>query len=122
VGIRTEDFETTIRFFTEKLRLPLTWRAEDSETAHFRLPSGQLFEVFGPNSEYADVHPTTCPVVGLEVEDVGAAREELRRMGVEFVTEVEESEEGASWVYFRGHDGQLYQLERPSEQYRIGHQ
>ncbi len=118
-GILTEDFEAAIRFFTEKLSLPLTYRAEDTEFAYFRLPSGQLFEVFGPNDEYADLHGNTCPVVAFEVEDVRAAREDLSRLGVEFVTDVEESEEGDSWVYFRGPDERLYELWQPSEQYRM---
>jgi hypothetical protein len=50
------------------------------------LPSGQLFGVFGPNSGYAGIRSSTCPVVGFEVEDVEAAREELAQSGVEFVT------------------------------------
>jgi catechol 2,3-dioxygenase-like lactoylglutathione lyase family enzyme len=124
VGIVTQDFEGTIRFFADKLGLPLVRREDDAQFAHFRLPSGQLFEVFGPNNEYASVHPSTSPVVGFEVEDVRAAREELAQRGVEFVTEVEveESEEGASWVYFRGPDGQLYELQRPEGQYRMAQQ
>ena len=114
VGIRTDDFEATTRFFEEKLGLTLTWRSGDAEVAHFQLPGGQLFEVFGPND--AGVHATNCPVVGFDVEDVRAARDELMQLGVEFVTEVEEGEAGASWVYFRGPDGQLYQLQRPAKQ------
>ena len=121
VGIVTEDFEDTIRFFTEKLGLPLMRREDEAHFAHFRLPSGQLFEVFGPNNEYARVHRSSCPVVGFEVEDVWAAREELAHRGVEFVTEVhdEGSKEDASWVYFRGPDGRLYELQRPEQQYRM---
>ncbi len=118
VGVRTEDFEATIRFFADTLRLPLAWRAQDAEIAGFRLPSGQLFEVFGPSN--AGVQTTTCPVVGFEVADVWAARQELARMGVEFITDVEESEDGDAWVYFRGPDGQLYELQRPQEKYRMG--
>ncbi len=83
VGVRTEDFGATIRFFVEKLGLAVRWRAEDAEIAHFRLPSGQLFEVFGRNN--AGVQTTTCPVVGFEVEDVWAARQELTQVGVEFI-------------------------------------
>ncbi len=114
VGIVTQDFEGTVRFFTEQLALPLTHRDDEAQFALFRLPSGQVFDVFGPENEYASVHTTTgCPVVGFEVEDVRAAHEEMARQGVEFVTEVEEDEEGASWVYFRGPDGQLYELQRP---------
>src|SRR5215204_3897391 len=91
VGIETEDFEATISFLTEKLGLPLTERAENAQIAHFRLPSGQLFEVFGPG--VTDVHTTSCPVVGFDVEDVQMARQELARRGVEFVTEVEYAED-----------------------------
>jgi catechol 2,3-dioxygenase-like lactoylglutathione lyase family enzyme len=113
VGIETEDFQATIRFLTEKLSLPLAWRAEHAEVAHFRLPSGQLFEVFGPG--VTEVHTTSCPVIGFDVEDVRTTQEELAQRGVEFITEVEETEDGASWVYFRGPDGQLYQLQRSRE-------
>ena len=113
VGFVTGDFEGTLRFFTETLGLPLERREDDAGFAHLRLPSGQLFEVFGPNSDYAQVHGDTCPVVGFEVEDVKAAQEELSRQGVEFVTEVEETEAGDAWVYFRGPDGRLYELQRP---------
>ena len=91
VGIVTGDFEGTLRFFTEKLGLPLVRREDDAGFAHLRLPSGQLFEVFGPNSDSAHVHGDSCPVVGFEVEETGA---------------------GDSWVYFRGPDGQLYELQR----------
>ncbi len=92
MGIYTEDFEAAIGFFAEKLGLPLEWREQDADFAAFRLPSGQLFEVCGPrwaatHEEYNGVHPTTSPILGLEVEDVEAAREELMRRGVEFVTE-----------------------------------
>ncbi len=113
VGIETKDFEATIRFLTEKLGLQLTERAKHAEVAHFRLPSGQLFEVFGPG--VVDVHTTSCPVVGFDVEDVRTAREELVQRGVEFTTEVEEAEDGASWIYFRGPDERLYQLQRSSK-------
>jgi predicted enzyme related to lactoylglutathione lyase len=130
-GIHTENFEAAIRFFTEKLGLLLTYRAEDTDFALFRLPSGQLFEVFGPNSEdyaatreeYAGVHPASCPIVGFEVEDVEAAREQLVERGVEFIHEVRWSEEGdSSWATFRGPDGQLLQVWRPEERYRMGQQ
>ncbi|MGH2619699.1 MAG: VOC family protein [Anaerolineales bacterium] len=121
VGVRTEDFEATITFLADILGLPLTWRAADSEIAHFRLPSGQLFEVFGPND--SGIQTTTCPVVGFEVADVWAARRELEPLGVQFVTEVfATNDDGASWTYLRGPDGQLYELQRPVKAYRMEEQ
>ena len=53
-----------------------------------------------------------CPVLGFEVADVPEAREELKAMGVEFVTEVRE-QSGAKWCYFRGPDGHLYEIWQP---------
>ena len=47
--------------------------------------------------------------------NVPTAQEELLRQGMEFVTEVKEGEVGASWVYFRGPEGRLYELQRPSK-------
>ena len=127
VGIATEDFEGTLHFFTEKLGLPLEWREDDTHFAGFRLPSGQLFEVFGPRwadtqEEYNGVHPSTTPILGFEVEDVEAAREELIERGVEFLTEALEFEEGVSSAKFRGPDGDVYELWRPEKRYRMGNQ
>jgi len=96
-GIYTDDFEATISFLTDTLGLPLEWREEDTDFAGFRLPSGQLFEVFGSNSEsydevrefYDGVGPANALFIGFEVEDVEAAREELiQQQGVEFIHEV----------------------------------
>jgi catechol 2,3-dioxygenase-like lactoylglutathione lyase family enzyme len=113
-GIRTADFAATVRFFAEVLGLPLTLRNDDSEFAHFWLPSGQLFEIFGPKA--CELQPIGCPVLGFEVEDVGAARQELEVQGVEFVTEVFEMDDGAAWTYFRGPDGYPYELWRPAKE------
>jgi hypothetical protein len=121
VGVRTEHFEATLTFLADMLGLPRTWRAADCDIAHFRLPSGQLFEVFGPHD--AGIQTTPCPVVGFEVADVWAARRALEPRGVQFVTEVAAVDDaGASWTYFRGPDEQLYQLYRPEKAYRMGGQ
>ena len=73
----------------------------------FELPSGQLFEVFASESRYYQFHH--CPVVGFQVEDVRAARQELESKGIEFMTEVFGDEKEA-WAYFRGPDGYLYEI------------
>ena len=113
-SIRTADFAATVRFFAEVLGLPLTLRDDDNEFAHFWLPSGQLFEIFGPKA--GELHAIGCPVLGFEVEDVRAARQELELQGVEFVTEVFEAPDGAAWTYFRGPDSHLYELWRPARE------
>jgi hypothetical protein len=73
----------------------------------FEIPSGQLFEVFGPESRYYRLH--ACPALDIQVEDLRAAREELESRGAEFVTSVEGSEVEA-WTYFRGPVPYLYEL------------
>lgn len=111
-GVRTQDLDSAVRFFSEVLGLPMALRDDTREVAVFHLSSGQEFEVFGPRCEWYQFH--TCPVIGFEVEDVHAARKELEAKGVEFVSEVAEYENGAAWSYFRGPDGHLYEIQRPA--------
>jgi catechol 2,3-dioxygenase-like lactoylglutathione lyase family enzyme len=126
-GVYADDFEEAIGFFADKLGLPLEWRQEDADFAGFRMPSGQLLELFGPrwadtHGPYEGAHPSTSPILGFEVEDVGAAREELASRGVQFVTEALEFEGGASSAKFLGPDGRVYEVWRPEERFRMGRQ
>ena len=104
-GVRTADLEATIGFFSQVLGLSLTYT--ETGIAQFELPTGQLFEVIGPESRWYDFH--ACPVLAFQVEDVREAREELKGQGVEFVTGVN-GDESEAWTYFRGPDGYLYEL------------
>ena len=104
-GVRTTDLKLATRFFADVLGLSLIHERE--EVVQFEMPSGQLFEVFGPESRYYQLH--ICPVLAFQVEDVRAARKELKLRGVEFVTDVDVTESEA-WTYFRGPDGHLYEL------------
>lgn len=89
--------------------LPLSLRNNDSEAAHFRLESGDLFEVFGPNNPNDELHVN--PTFGFEVDDIVSARTEMAARGVEFVTEIRTWEEEA-WCYFRGPDSYLYEIKQ----------
>ena len=104
-GVRTADLRSAKDFFADVLGLSLIHRGE--ALVQFQMPSGQLFEVFGPDSLYYRLH--TCPVLGFQVEDVRAAKQELESRGIEFVTDVD-GEESEAWAYFRGPDGYLYEL------------
>lgn len=104
-GVRSTDLESTVRFFAETLGLSLI--EQQVGLAQFEMPSGQLFEVFGSQSRYYQLH--TCPVLGFQVEDVRAARRELESAGVEFVTDVF-GDESEAWTYFRGPDSYTYEL------------
>ena len=104
-GVRTADLKSTEHFFADILGLSLIH--EGNGLVQFELPSGQLFEVFGPESRYYQLH--ACPVLGFQVENVRAARDELQSQGVEFMTEVS-GDESEAWIYFRGPDGYPYEL------------
>ena len=104
-GVRTTDLKSAIRFFAEVLGLSIIHQGEG--LVQFEMPSGQLFEVFGKNNRYYQLH--ACPVLAFQVEDVRAARKEIESRGVEFVTDVDGNESEA-WTYFRGPDGYVYEL------------
>ncbi len=104
-GVRTADLKSTARFFTEVLGFRCVEQGKG--LAQFELPTGQLFEVFGPESRYYQFH--ACPVVGFQVESVREAKIELESLGTEFVTEVF-GDETEAWAYFRGPDGYLYEI------------
>jgi len=104
-GVRTSDLKSTALFFAKTLGLSLSY--EGKGVVQFEMPSGQLFEVFGSESRYYQLH--ACPVLAFQVGDVRAARTELASQGIEFVTDVDGNESEA-WTYFRGPDGYLYEL------------
>ena len=106
-GVRTNDFDATIHYFSEIIGLPLSLRDDATEVAHFRLESGDLFEVFGPNNPHVELH--ACPVFAFKVEDIESARKEMEEKGVELVTEIRRWKDHG-WFYFRGPDGYLYEL------------
>ncbi len=107
-GTSTKDFGGATRFFGEVLGLPTLMADEARQIAIFELPSGQLFEVFGPGSDYYKLMKT--PTIAFDVEDVEQARAELEEKGVEFVTEIERGLENVAWCYFSGPDGFLYEI------------
>ena len=104
-GVRTADLKSSSRFFSDLFGLRPVH--EGQGLVQFELPSGQLFEVFGSESRYYKLH--SCPVLGFQVEDVRATKQELESKGIEFTTEIFGNEEEA-WAYFRGPDGYLYEV------------
>jgi len=104
-GVRSTDLESTVRFFAETLGLSLIEQHEG--LAQFVMPSGQIFEVFGSKSRYYQLH--ACPVLGFQVDDVRAARNQLESAGVEFVTDVV-GDGSEAWTYFHGPDSYVYEL------------
>ena len=73
-AVLTQDFEATLRFFSEILGLALDYRDVARVLAHFRLPSGRLLEIYGPSNRQRKEKYLwfNGPVLGFEVEDVAA--------------------------------------------------
>ena len=104
-GGRTDDPNSSSRFFSDILGLRRVY--DGKGLVQFELPSGQLFEVFGSESRYYQFH--NCPVVGFQVEDLRAAKQEMESKGIHFMTDVLGNDKEA-WAYFRGPDGYLYEI------------
>jgi catechol 2,3-dioxygenase-like lactoylglutathione lyase family enzyme len=104
LGTRTARFAEMTTFAQDVLGLEAKLREDGF--AMFRLPRGDLFEVFGPEHRGGG-HPEGV-AGGFLVDNVETAVAELRAAGVE-VTHVE-SAEPYHWAYFRAPDGNLYEL------------
>ena len=112
LGTRTDAFDETTAFFRDVLGLSLGY--EEPGFAMFALPAAtrDYIEVF--SAERADLATsyTTGPVVGLLVDDIVGAREELAAAGVELIDEIQapETMDGYRWFHFRGPDGNVYAI------------
>ncbi len=104
LGTRTNRYDDTVSFFRDVMGLSIFH--ESDQLAVLRMPSGEWLEVFGPgDTEHA--HFDTGPVGEFLVDDVGEARSELERRGVEFIADTH-SWGDYVWAHFRGPDGNIY--------------
>jgi catechol 2,3-dioxygenase-like lactoylglutathione lyase family enzyme len=108
-GVRVDEPESAIRFFRDLLGLEIAEQDAGGGFTLFRLPSGQEFELLGPNSRWYRVHEDRV-VVGFQVADVPEARRELQAEGIEFVTETAGDAASGQWCYFRGPGGVLFEI------------
>jgi catechol 2,3-dioxygenase-like lactoylglutathione lyase family enzyme len=106
LGTRTERSEETVAFFRDVLGLRLAH--QDPTMTALRMANGDTVEVFTA-ADRDHEYFTTGPVAGFQVEDVGAARDELVAAGVELIGELS-SESGWSWQHFRAPDGNVYEV------------
>jgi catechol 2,3-dioxygenase-like lactoylglutathione lyase family enzyme len=107
VGSATDDRRATAAFFAEHLELRVG--VEVPGFTQLLAENGDRLELFGPDSVEHD-QLDTGPVAGLWVEDVVAANQELRDVGLEDLTEIERGPDGHGWFYFRAPDGNFYEL------------
>jgi len=106
LGIRTERFEETARFFREVMGLEETRRERD--VVGFAFPDGAEMEVWRAEDEFHSFFGAG-PVVGLRVDGVEEARAGMEAAGVEFLGPVQRSGR-AVWSQFRGPGGNVYEI------------
>ena len=110
VGVRTDEFAETRRFFETVLGMTLT--SSEPDFAVFRRPSGDALEIFGPRAELSepDQFKRNQVVVGLLVDDIASARRELEIAGVDLLGDLVRVPSGYAWQHFRGPDGNTWEL------------
>ena len=107
VGVGTDDYETSLRFFTEVLGF--TVEASGDDQAILRVSPGQQLEIFGRDGRGKDLN--TPPTIAFEVDDVAQAARELVAGGAELIGDIG-SWNGHEWQYFRTPDGHLFEVKR----------
>nr|WP_295370687.1 VOC family protein [uncultured Sphingosinicella sp.] len=107
LGIGTDNYPETLRFFTQVLGLEVA--ASEQDQALLRVADGQLLEIFGREGRGKSL--TSPPVTAFEVEDVQAARDELAAAGTELVGEIG-SWNGFEWLYFKSPDGHMFAVKK----------
>ena len=110
VGLRTDQFATSRRFFEQVLGLRVM--SAELDFAVFRSRSGDTFEVFGPLAELSEPEQfkKNNVVVGFLVDDIDSARSELVAAGVELLGNLVRVPSGYAWQHFRGPDGNTWEL------------
>ena len=111
LGTRTEKFDEATAFFRDVLGIPVIH--EEPGFAMLQLPGAprDFIEVFAPDNPSGALY-STGPVVGLLVDDIEQAREELDAAGVELIGPIQwlQSMDGYGWFHVRGPDGNVYAI------------
>jgi catechol 2,3-dioxygenase-like lactoylglutathione lyase family enzyme len=111
VGLRTGDFEATVRLFRDVIGLfPAR---ETTDLAGFRLADGTLLEIYGPADAFHAFF-RTGPVVGFRVQSFDATRARLLADGITFIGESQHAD-GISWQHFRLPDGTIAEIIGPGQ-------
>jgi catechol 2,3-dioxygenase-like lactoylglutathione lyase family enzyme len=113
IGVLTDDYGGTRDFWGKILGLDQEWTNDEKGNTFFRFPSGQEVEVYSSTNRTRKekYNYFKGPVLGIEVENISQARDEMMAKGFRFFTDIESTQDGhVSWVYFIGPDGYLYSL------------
>ncbi|HEY4754148.1 MAG TPA: VOC family protein [Candidatus Limnocylindrales bacterium] len=124
VGVKTERFDDMADFTRDVLGLEFRRRDGGWAVHRFGSQGQDFFEVFRPGQYDERLLPAEAGplTIGLEVDDLVAARAELVAAGVEIVADITWAAEllgnpnlaGFGWLFFRAPDGNLYALQQSS--------
>jgi len=109
VGIRTDRYDEMVGFLREVLGLRTNF--EEATRVEFETSEGDEIQVMAPGDPYYDFfgEHATGPVPLFEVDDVGAAQQELEAAGIEIVGPPGRDSRW-EWIHVRAPDGNLYEL------------
>jgi predicted enzyme related to lactoylglutathione lyase len=107
LGTRTPAFRATRDFFDRALGLPVG--VERPHFVRFDLPDGGSVEVFDAEQDPC-THFSTGPVLGFEVSDFDAARNQLVAAGYPLTGPVGGTPGEYRWQHFRGPDGLVLEI------------
>jgi hypothetical protein len=111
VGVRTSEFDATVRIFRDIIgAVP---EREATDLAGFRLADGTLLEIYGSSDEFHEFFQTG-PVVGFRVKDFDDTRARLVAAGIRFIGEPQHAD-GSSWQHFRLPDGTIVEIIGPGK-------
>ena len=108
LGIRTDDYEATVRLFRDTLGLAT--ELEEPRTVELSLPDGARVQLFAPGHRHHEAFAGSGLVPLFEVDDLDEAERRLRGEGLDVGER--ESDSAWEWFDFRGPDGNLYELAR----------
>ena len=115
LGVRTEKFEETTAFFRDVLRIPAIHEEPGFSMLQLHDAERDFVEVFAPDNSFAALY-STGPVVGLLVDDIEQAWDELDAAGVDLIGPIEwlRGLDGYGWFHVRGPDGNVYAIVQQS--------
>jgi len=109
IGVIVENLEASIAFYQDMLDLPLLGKGDG--WAHFDAGNGALLELFSGGK--ASPEPKTSDqqsiILGLRVDDLNGAVDELKQKGVHFIDEIGEFE-GTRWARFSDPEGNQLEI------------
>ncbi len=107
--IVADDFDATLKFYTEVIGLKLLSRSEDFEWAELEGEGGAMLGLSGKSDE-CPLKPGMNSILTYSVENIEEAQKELKEKGVELMGDVQEVPGHVKLLLFKDVSGNMGQL------------